>query len=144
MIAADVPADHHRAVARTENAIIRAVNRTRRRHGLPLLRASRPLARVAARHSADLARTNALSHAGSDGRSFAQRIRSVTGAKAIGETIAATPATGAVDALHVVRAWLASPAHRQELLSRRFRRVGVAHATGASSSVITADFASGT
>jgi uncharacterized protein YkwD len=145
MPVAALPADHRPvavAAVRAERAIVRAVNRTRRRHGLPALRLSGPLARVAAGHSADLASHGMLSHASSDGTPFARRIWRVTRARAIGETIAAAPVGRPPAARTIVRAWLASPSHRRELLSPRFRLVGVGRAQGARSIVVTADFSS--
>ena len=147
MPAADLPPSHQQSVAvvsarRLESAIVGAVNRARRRRGLPPLCTSRRLTWIAASHSADLAGTNELTHESSDGTSFADRVGKVTTASAIGETLAAVPAGTGVSPLAIVRAWLDSPPHRRELLSRRFRCVGVARADGGQSSVVTADFAS--
>jgi uncharacterized protein YkwD len=148
VLAADLPANDHHAAAfasanRLERAIVRVVNSARRQSGLPRLRMSRELTRIAASHARDLAGIDALSHASSDGTSFASRVRTVTQARAIGETLASMPAGDQGSALSIVRAWLDSPPHRHELLSRRFSRIGVAKAEGPRASVITADFASG-
>lgn len=54
----------------------------------------------------------------------------------------AAPRGSALPARTIVDLWLRSPAHRAELLSRGYRRVGVGLATGAAGTIVTADFAS--
>jgi uncharacterized protein YkwD len=145
MPVAALPADHRPApvaAIRSERAIVRCVNRARRRYGLPALRLSGSLERVAAFHSTDLASHAMLSHASSDGTPFARRVWRVTHARSIGEAIAWAPVGRRVTARAIVGAWLASPPHRRELLSPRFRLVGVGRAQGARSIVVTADFSS--
>jgi uncharacterized protein YkwD len=73
-----------------------------------------------------------------DHGAFATRLRSF-GVRApyVGENIAAgtrplTPAT-------IVRMWIQSPPHRENLLDRSFRRIGVGVA-GSSTRLVTADF----
>jgi len=75
-----------------------------------------------------------------------RRVRGFVPARAVGETLAAV--RGTTDAAElVVSLWMASPPHRAVMLSRSFRRIGVARDSGPISSVpamvITADFASG-
>jgi uncharacterized protein YkwD len=129
------------AADRLERAIVRVVNRSRAVLGLPRLRMSHRLNRVAGAHSRDLIVHHQLSHTGSNGTPFARRLHRVTAARVVGETIAEVAGAPArADA--VVMAWLASPPHRAELLSRSFRRVGVGRARRGGATVITADFAS--
>ncbi len=130
------------AANRTERAIVRVMNHFRRRRGLRRLYFSPRLTFAAGLHSYDLASHGTISHAGSDGSSVATRVLRVTRARVIGETIIAAPRGRALGPRTVVRAWLHSPPHRRELLSRRFRRVGVARVRGPYTTVITADFAS--
>jgi uncharacterized protein YkwD len=54
--------------------------------------------------------------------------------------------TGLLSAREAVQMWLASPGHRENLLSRRFRRIGIAAPVGrfgavASATLMTTDFA---
>lgn len=130
------------AANRTERAIVRIVNRYRTRYGLRALRLSPRLTYAAGLHSLDQARRGVISHAGSDGSTVSRRVLAVTNARVIGETLVAAPRGRRLTAPTVVRMWMSSPPHRAELLSPRFRRVGVARALGPRGTFITADFAS--
>lgn len=129
---------------RAERKVIRIVNRIRARHGLRRLRASRPLAVVAAEHTTDMLRGDFLGHASSDGTAMAERVRRHTGSKRwIGENIAAIP--GRATARKAVRMWMSSPPHRAVLLSPSGRRIGVGKRSGrlgsARRAVFTVDLA---
>jgi uncharacterized protein YkwD len=130
----------HAAASRVEVAIVRLLNRTRASYGLPRLRSSSGLFRVADSHSRDLASHGMFSHSGSDGTSFADRMRRVSRARMMGETI--VEMAGRTTAQRVVQAWMNSPPHRQEILTRGYRLVGVGAAHGGSWTVVTADFTS--
>jgi uncharacterized protein YkwD len=144
MPAAHVAALHaqaHRRAARLDRNIARVINQARTFTGLPRLRFSRPLTRVARAHSTDLLTHHTLSHDSVNGTPFSWRIHQVTRARAVGETIAFF--RGRPTAPAVVRAWLNSPPHRAELLSPAYGRVGVGRVRRHGTVVITADFASG-
>ena len=117
-----------------EYAILRAMNVVRARNGVPPLRVGRALTRAARAHSVDMARRGYFDHG-----AFVQRLRSF-GVRApyIGENLAW--GTQPLTALRIVQMWVASPPHRQNLLDRGFRRVGVGVA-GGSTKLVTADFA---
>jgi uncharacterized protein YkwD len=117
-----------------EVAIVRAMNVVRARNGAPALRVGRALTRAARAHSADMARKGYFDHG-----AFVQRLRSF-GVRApyIGENLAY--GTVSLTAAAIVQMWIASPPHRQNLLDRSFRRIGVGVA-GSSRKLITADFA---
>lgn len=119
---------------RGEYAIVRAMNAVRARSGVPPLRMGRALTRAARAHSADMARRGYFEHG-----AFVQRLRSF-GVRApyIGENLAY--GTQALTAAAIVQMWIASPPHRQNLLDRGFRLIGVGVA-GSSRKLITADFA---
>ncbi len=113
---------------------MRAMNVIRAQNGAPPLRVGRALTRAARSHSADMARRGYFDHG-----LFVQRLRRF-GVRApyVGENLAyRTQPLGAMD---VVRMWVVSPPHRQNLLDRKFRRIGVGVA-GGSTKLITADFA---
>ncbi len=139
------PASAAKAHDRLEAAIVREINAVRSREGLRALCASRPLARVASRHSREQLRRGAISHTSLGGSSPALRVRGATRAQAVGETIAFLPGSAA-RAAQVVRLWLASPPHRAALLTPTYRRVGVGRGTGrlgaSAGTVVTANFAS--
>ena len=148
---ADLPAHHapaqhapaHHAQARMdriERSVFRAVNRVRRRHGLHRLRLVPRISFVAAFHSQDQAVNRFVSHSSSDGTPFYARIRRVATAREVGETI--IEYSGRSTGRGIVRAWMRSPGHRRELLTARYRRIGIGHVTARGLSVVTADFAS--
>lgn len=117
-----------------EYGIVRAVNAVRAQNGAPALRVGRALTRAARSHSADMARRGYFDHG-----AFVQRLRRF-GVRApyVGENLAY--GTQPLTAMAIVQMWLASPPHRQNLMDRRFRRIGVGVAGGATK-LITADFA---
>ena len=116
-----------------ELAVVKLINSFRARNGVPALLVGPALSRAAQAHSRDMARRGYFDHG-----AFATRLRSF-GVRApyVGENIAAgtrplTPST-------IVRMWIQSPPHRENLLDRSFRRIGVGVA-GASTRLVTADF----
>jgi uncharacterized protein YkwD len=129
----------------TEAAVVRLINQVRARHGLPPLKSSGRLARAADGHSRDMLRTDFFAHQSSDGTSFDRRVRSYAHARTVGENLAMLPGVRRA-AGKVVSMWLRSAAHRQILMSGRFRRVGVAKRSGQlggqKATVYTVDFAS--
>jgi uncharacterized protein YkwD len=129
---------------RGERKVVRIVNRMRARHGLRRLRASRSLSRAATAHSRDMLRRDYLGHASSDGTPMGRRVRRYTGARWVGECVAALSGRGT--SRLVVRLWMESPPHRAILLSPSARRLGVGRSRGrlgsARRTVFTADLAS--
>jgi len=117
-----------------ELAIVHAMNVVRVRSGRRPLRVGPALSRAARSHSADMARRGYFEHG-----AFVQRLRRF-GVRApyIGENLAY--GTEPLPAVEVVQMWLDSPGHREILLDRGFRLVGVGVAGGATK-LVTADFA---
>jgi uncharacterized protein YkwD len=119
---------------RTEAGIVREMNKVRASHNLPRLRTNSGLARAADAHSATMLRTNSLEHG-----AFDQRVRRYVRFQRVGENLAwmsrCSPSS-------VVNMWMNSAGHRQIMLSRGFRRVGVAKRASSQSCFVTADFAS--
>jgi uncharacterized protein YkwD len=117
-----------------ELAVVRVMNSVRASHGVPPLRVGRALTRAARSHSADMARRGYFDHG-----AFVRRLRAF-GVRApyVGENLAS--GTQPLAAAAIVEMWIASPPHRQNLLDRGFRRVGVGEA-GATTRLVTADFA---
>lgn len=123
-----------------ERALLSEMNSVRAGHGLPGLRIDWRLQRAARSHSAAMIRQDFFSHG-----AFSQRMRA-SGARGpvFGENLAwGTGSRGSARAM--VSQWLASPAHRANLLRRGFARVGVAAPLGIflghHARVATADFA---
>jgi uncharacterized protein YkwD len=117
-----------------EIAIVRVMNTVRATNGVPRLRIGRALSRAARAHSVDMARRGYFDHG-----PFVQRLRRF-GVRApyVGENLAS--GTKPLSAAAIVQMWIASPPHRQNLLDRGFRLVGVGLA-GGSNRLVTADFA---
>ena len=106
------------------------LNKIRRGHGLRRLRENKRLSRASQRHSNAMVRRGFFEHG-----DFVGRIRSanyLNGARAwnVGENIAwgsqdyATPRS-------IVRSWMDSPGHRANILSSRFREIGIGVSRGA-------------
>jgi uncharacterized protein YkwD len=111
------------------------LNKKRRMQGLRRLRGNGRLHRAAGRHVADMAQNHSFSHTSISGASFLDRIRRTGYLRrvrswSVGENIAwgtgelSTPRS-------IVAAWMRSPGHRANILSRRFREIGIGISYGA-------------
>jgi uncharacterized protein YkwD len=128
-----------RGLSGSEASLLNTMNAVRRSHGLAALRVDYHLARAARGHSADMMSRQYFAHGSFAGRAVAAGARGPL----FGEDLAWS--TG-LTAPWVVDAWLASPAHRANLLRPGFRRVGIGIVFGmfidhAGAGVVTADFA---
>jgi uncharacterized protein YkwD len=102
-----------------------AINRARAKHGAPPLRIGPALQRAARSHSNTILRTGNFTH----GDWYSRLRRHGAQGRTLGETIAwGVGSDGTARA--IVRMWLGSPPHRETLLRRGFRYVGVGVATG--------------
>lgn len=135
-------------VTTIRRATLCLINRERQARGLGALRMSRTLARPAQRHSADMAARRYFSHTSPSGTTMGARIaRSgyTRGGRGhvIGENIAW--GTGAVSTpASIVRGWMNSPGHRANILSPRYREIGIGVVgrapNGAAGGTYTTDF----
>ena len=122
----------------TKRVLVRAtlcrLNVERSRYGLRPLRLNRRLSAAARAHSRAMTRRHFFSHDSLNGASFVDRIRRtgyLRGAHSwnVGENIAygsmrlSTPRS-------IGRAWMNSPGHRANILSRSFRSIGIGIAAG--------------
>ena len=116
-----------------ELRIVELINSFRARNGVAPLLVGRALSRAAQSHSADMARRGYFDHGAFAARLWSFGVR----APYVGENLAAgsRPLTPAM----IVRMWIQSPPHRENLLDRGFRRIGVGEA-GGSMRLVTADF----
>jgi uncharacterized protein YkwD len=139
-------------VTKLQTALLGQINGFRTSHGLTRLRVSQALTTAANGHSAQMARLGYFSHSSANGVSFSRRIAQVYSARgfrswSVGENLVwGGPDIGAVRAF---RLWLASPPHRANLLSPRWREIGLGaiHSTSAPgvygrrpATIVTADF----
>ena len=129
-------------------ATLCVLNAERARHDLRPLRLNRKLSRAARRHSRAMARKRFFSHTSPGGRTFVDRIRRtgyLHGARNwnIGENIAW--GSGGLSApRRIATAWMNSPGHRANILSRSFGSIGIGVARGTPSggggAIYTTDF----
>jgi uncharacterized protein YkwD len=128
-------------MTRPETSLLRAMNEVRAQHGLRSLRVDTHLERAARSHSRAMLADGVFQHG-----AFGSRMLrfDVTGQLA-GENLAwGTGDRGT--AMGIVRAWLASPEHRANLLRPSFTRAGIGTVVGTfqgyrNADVVTADFA---
>ena len=110
-----------------EPQVLEAINEFRRAHGLRTLRLSRPLTIAAAEHSLSMAEHGYFEHSSPDGSPFWKRLAAFYprrhGRWSVGENLVwASPGLSARRALAL---WLASPPHRDTLMSPLWREVGL-------------------
>jgi uncharacterized protein YkwD len=105
--------------------LVDATNAARRDHGLGPLRVDDSLLKASATHARDMATRNYFSHWTPEGWDFATRIFGWGYSRWAG--VAENIAAGQTDAWAVVRAWLASPGHRANLLNPSMRSQGSGH-----------------
>jgi uncharacterized protein YkwD len=108
--------------------VLTAVNDFRAEHGLAKLRESRALDRSARQHSLEMGRDGYFAHPSADGTSFWRRIRRYYAARnysywSVGENLLwSSPSVSAAGAMKL---WIASPEHLANLLTPKWRELGV-------------------
>jgi uncharacterized protein YkwD len=127
-------------MSRSETSLLASMNRVRAEHGLAPLSEDLQLDVTARAHTRWMLGAKTFAHG-----DFATRMaRSHCRARTFGENLAwGVGSAASADAF--VRAWLASPAHRRNLLRPGFRHVGLGRMTGSfygydNAAVVTADF----
>jgi uncharacterized protein YkwD len=135
-----------------EQQVFEELNRIRTTRGLPKVRTQSGLREAATNHSRTMLSTGFFAHESPDGTPFHNRVRRFYPSQgwqlwSVGETLVSGGST--LDARAVVDAWLASPSHREVILSPRWRKIGVGaflHPVapgafgGSEALVVTADF----
>jgi uncharacterized protein YkwD len=121
-------------------ALLRAINAARASHGLRPVRVDSRLGAAALAHTRTLVKEHTLTHSSPDGAGPAVRVADAGfHARFVGENLAM-----GYGPWRCVAAWLASPEHRDILLSPRYKAVGIAAAMGTVGAYrvpfITADF----
>jgi uncharacterized protein YkwD len=131
-------ADSHPAggsLRAARSATLCLLNAQRRNHDERPLRLNHKLALAGLRHARDMVDNQYFSHDAPSGQDFVQRIIKTDYVPAfaswfLGENLA----WGADDLStprRIVRAWMASPGHRRNILARGFREIGIAVVAGA-------------
>jgi uncharacterized protein YkwD len=111
-----------------EASVVGEINAVRARHGLDPLRANGGLASAAGVHAQAMAQHGFFSHESADGSPFWKRVSRYYGLGsfshwAVGENL--LWASPNIVAARAVRMWMDSPPHRQNLLSAKWREVGL-------------------
>ncbi|GAA2898905.1 hypothetical protein Acy02nite_44280 [Actinoplanes cyaneus] len=102
--------------------VLRLTNRERVANGCPKIGVDHELIAASAAQSYYMARTRLFSHVWRDGSTFAMRARRAGYRAPAGENIA----WGYPTAAEVMKAWMASPGHRANILNCRARKMGAA------------------
>ena len=108
-----------------ERRVLELTNNERVRRGIPALQWSDTLGRAARAHSEDMARNGFMSHRGSNGSTFDQRIAQ---AGFNGGYLAENVASGQRTPEEVVNSWMNSPGHRENILNPVYTHLGVGFA----------------
>ena len=117
------------------SATLCLLNTERRKHGLHRLRFNHDLAVAALHHTEDMVDNKYFAHDAPSGQDFVDRIMRTgyvpsSAYYTLGENLAwgdhrsSTPR-------EIVRAWMASPGHRHNILTPGFREIGIAIVAGA-------------
>ena len=122
-------------VSQVARATVCLLNVERKVRGLGQLRANGRLARAALAHAKDMVARTYFAHDSLSGASFIDRIKRtgyMNGGRrwTVGENIAWGGGSRSTPR-EIVDAWMHSPPHRANILSRRFREIGIGIALGA-------------
>jgi uncharacterized protein YkwD len=110
------------------------LNRERARRGLPALRENALLDAASLAHAQDMVRRRYFEHTTPDGRDVRARLRAVGYSRGISASTGENIAYGFGDAstpAAIVRIWMNSPSHREDILRPAFTEIGIGIATGA-------------
>jgi uncharacterized protein YkwD len=148
----DRPASASSGVSALEAAVLSNVNQIRAQHGLRALTLSDRLSAAANQQSESMGAKGFFSHNSADGTAFWKRIRRYYTDRnyrywSVGENLLwSSPDVGAAQALDM---WMRSPEHRANLLSKRWREIGLSAVhvqaapgafQGLDVTIVTADF----
>jgi uncharacterized protein YkwD len=145
-------AAQHATLTSLQSGVLARLNAIRVRHGLVPLKVNARLTAAAAEHSDQMAADGFFDHASVNGTPYWKRIAHWYGAGgygywSVGENLLwSSPEVGSARAL---RLWMASPEHRANILTPRWREIGISalHEAGAPGvyrglevTIITTDF----
>jgi uncharacterized protein YkwD len=151
LAASATAAPRSNSVRALQSDLLVQLNDFRRVHGLVPFRLSSSLSRAARQHSSEMAARGYFSHSSEDGSRFDRRIARFYPISrhywSVGENLLWSSPD--VDAAGALRMWLNSPEHRANLMTPRWREIGISavHALtapgvfgGREVTVITTDF----
>jgi uncharacterized protein YkwD len=140
------------ALSPLESGVLGEINALRGQHHLTALRLSAPLSAAARSHTREMAADGYFEHESADGSAFWKRIDGFYPSRhssywAVGENL--LWASPDIDAGGALQSWLESPPHRANMLSPKWREIGIAsvHASAAPGdfagqdvTIVTTDF----
>jgi len=129
--AAASPTHANGATSALESQVLAELNGIRRAHGLRALRLAPSLGAAADFHSEAMGRYGFFAHESRDGSGFQERVKrfytpSGYGNWSVGENLLWSTH---IDATGALKAWMASPGHRRNILTSRWREIGVSIVT---------------
>ena len=115
-----------------ESQVLAELNAIRREHGLVPLRLAPSLGAAADHHSRSMGSHGFFGHDSRDGSVFSKRVARFYGSKgygswSVGENLLWASPT--IDAPEALRLWMKSPGHRQNILTARWREIGISIVT---------------
>jgi uncharacterized protein YkwD len=117
------------SLKKVERATLCLLNQKRRQTGLRKLRHNKRLSRASKRHSRSMVARKVFEHGNFVGRIKAARYLKGSRSWSVGENIAWGSGTLATPE-EIVRAWMNSPPHRHNILSSKFREIGIGTVRG--------------
>ena len=125
---ADGPTRSLTAANTLEAQVLVQLNAIRRTHGLAPLTISKPLGIAADAHSKAMGVHGFFDHDSRDGTEFWERVRRYYGPSgyrswSVGENLLWS--SGSLDAKSAVRMWMGSAGHRKNILTARWREIGL-------------------
>lgn len=135
-----------------ESQVLTELNAIRRAHGLVPVKLSAPLTSAADAHSRAMGTLGFFAHESRDGSAFWKRVKRFYGpgkfaSWSVGENLLWS--TTGLDAAAALKLWMASPKHRANILTPRWREVGLSAVTvpaapgvfgGRDVTIVTSDF----
>ena len=127
-VAGTKPARTLAAADALEGNVLAELNAIRRSHGLAPLRRSKPLSAAADVHSRAMGTYGFFAHDSRDGSEFWKRVQRYYGPRgyetwAVGENLLWS--SGGLTAATALRLWMKSPGHRRNILTARWREIGL-------------------
>ena len=126
--AAGTPTRTVAAANQLEQQVLVELNEVRREYGLHPLRRSTPLSAAADSHSRAMGTHGFFEHESRDGSAFWKRVKRFYGPTgyaswSVGENLLWS--TPGIDAARALQLWMSSPGHRSNILTPRWREVGL-------------------
>ena len=116
-------------MAALESGVLVELNKIRAQHGLVPLKLNVKLSAAAVQHSQDMVAKGYFAHESSDGSAFWKRVQRYYGSArygywSVGENLLWSSPD--VDPAKALELWMASPEHRANILTAKWREIGIA------------------